>query len=860
MHFPIRAVRPRCLAVSSLLLLALPLAAADGPERRTVVAGTYPAGGFRRFMLGANYRATWSTPIAVDVLDLSKEAGGLTPTIRVGGQQTKGLALAGADGRSYTFRGLEKDASHLLDAVDEELRSSVVADILNDQMSAQYPGSELVARGILENAGIPVPGWRMVVLPDDPKLGKFQKEFAGAVGVFAVYPQAAKGAVPGFLDATEIIDHKELYKRLEEGNGQADVQALLRARLVDILMGDWDRHRKQWRWARVPGNPFWVPIPEDRDQAFSRYQGYVLGRVRSRDPRFQDFQPQYPGIGGLTFNGSEQDRRLLTGLSREQFVEAAKALQARLTDATLEQAIRNLPPEWYARDGGGFLKALSARRDALADVAARYHAHLARHVDVYLTDQAERVECKRLADGDLEVSVRRTADGASGTPTFHRVFDGQETDEVRLYALGGDDAVEVTGDGGGPRVRMVGGKGNDSLDASAGGNAKLSDAEGRNRTVGAQQDARPYTPPSPPRNAPWIPPRDWTRESWGFPWLAYSGDLGVFVGYGVRTESYGFRKSPFANAHQVRAGYSFGQQSGRADYTGIFHRENRRSSFGLFGYASGVDVLRFYGFGNETTPVDEGDDEPNKVSANQVLVHPTFQRPLGRHGLLVVGPLVKYSENDEGKDQLINAVRPYGAGEFGELAVHGALAWDGRDSAVYPRKGVVAALRGTYFPEAWDVQSQFGQVNGDVTTYLSAGRAATLALRAGGKKVFGDYPYFEAAAIGAGRVGANILSEPEDTLRGYRSNRFMGDASAWGNSSLRLRVSRIAIVVPGSWGVEGFADAGRVWLKSEASDTWHVGYGGGIWLSMLNDRMAFSAGLSGSKESTLFYVKGGFTY
>src|SRR4029077_12965067 len=128
---------------------------------------------------------------------------------------------------------------HLLDQFDPELKDSIIAKLVNDQMAAQHPGSELIARGILDAVGVPCPDWRLVVLPDDPALGKFQKDFAGAIGVFAVYPQPAKGTVPGFDGATEIIDHNALYKRLEAGEGDAaDTQALLRARLVDIFMGD----------------------------------------------------------------------------------------------------------------------------------------------------------------------------------------------------------------------------------------------------------------------------------------------------------------------------------------------------------------------------------------------------------------------------------------------------------------------------------------------------------------------------------------------------------------------------------------------------------------------------------------------
>jgi hypothetical protein len=136
----------------------------------------------------------------------------------------------------------------------------------------------------------------------------------------------------------------------------------------------------------------------------------------------------------------------------------------------------------------------------------------------------------------------------------------------------------------------------------------------------------------------------------------------------------------------------------------------------------------------------------------------------------------------------------------------------------------------------------------------------TLALRAGGKKVFGVYPYFEGASIGEGGLGENALDEPEDTVRGYRARRYLGDASLWGNSEVRLRVSGLTLVVPGSWGIQGFADAGRVWLEGESSDTWHVGVGGGLWISLLNDRMALSAGLSHGRETDLFYVRGGFSY
>jgi len=97
--------------------IAAAAAAQDQPKTERVTTGPeYSAGGFHRAMLGSSYRDLWTTPVVLPVLDLSKEGGGgLKPVRRVGGQQTKGLALVGQDGRAYTFRGVEKDLSDALD-------------------------------------------------------------------------------------------------------------------------------------------------------------------------------------------------------------------------------------------------------------------------------------------------------------------------------------------------------------------------------------------------------------------------------------------------------------------------------------------------------------------------------------------------------------------------------------------------------------------------------------------------------------------------------------------------------------------------------------------------------------------------
>jgi hypothetical protein len=110
-------------------------------------------------------------------------------------------------------------------------------------------------------------------MPDDAALGEFQKDFAGVLGPLC----CTRSTNPGFHGATEILGHQEFWDLRQAGTtALPDTHAFLRARLLDILLNDWDRHRLQWRWARIPDNPLLQPMPEDRDQVFSNFEGLAL--------------------------------------------------------------------------------------------------------------------------------------------------------------------------------------------------------------------------------------------------------------------------------------------------------------------------------------------------------------------------------------------------------------------------------------------------------------------------------------------------------------------------------------------------------------------------------------------------------
>jgi hypothetical protein len=812
----------------------------------------YRAGGLHTLFFGKHYRDLWATPIRVEVLDLERFAGGLRPTKRGGGKQTKSLRFKGADGREYQFRSIDKDPAPLLPA---ELRKTVAQRIFQDQISAGHPAGPLVVSPILNAAGVLHSEPRLVFLPDDPALGEFRAEFGRMLGTIEERQTGEKDDEPGFAGASKIVSTEELFHRLEKDQDEhVDDRAYLAARLVDLFVGDWDRHQDQWRWARLGDSDSvpWTPIPRDRDQAFAKFDGLLLSLARLSYPQLVEFSPTYPSMVGLSWNARVVDRRLLTGLEWPVWDSIATSLQGRLTDSVIDAAVQRLPPELRVKNQQWLAGALKSRRDRLPSAARRFYRLLAAEVEVHGSDKPEAVEVTHPADRMLDVTIH-AAKAERPAPLYHRRFDRADTKEVRLYLQGGDDTVLIQGDAGGaPLLRVIGGGGNDRvIDSSRTGRSRFYDSQGTNETAGTRHvalDRRPYQDFELSDSTPY-PRRDW-GGFWRFrPWMSSGPEVGLFFGGGLFRYDFGFRKSPYRSKISGRVGYATGAQAFRAELNGEFRRVNSRVRTNLFLRASGIEVVRFFGFGNETPRV--GPDSFYRIPQQQYLVEPSVSFPVGSQGAFTVGPRLKYVHTDLDPGRFITQLQPYGVGSFGELGAAAGLQWDSRDRDAAATRGVQVSAGGSIYPAVWDVEETFGEVHGEVGTYLTPHKTfgPTLALRAGGKKVWGTFPFFESAFVGGAA-----------TVRGLREQRYAGDAALYGNAELRLRLGRFFVLLPGDFGVLGLADVGRVYLEGESSDTWHTGVGGGLWFAFLDPANTITVTLARGDNRTALYLRAGFGY
>ena len=323
----------RRLAVAlTMILLARPLAAQSpsptpgGPDTTVVPGAHYRAGGFHKLFFGRHYRDLWTTPIKVPVLDLDGFAGGLRPTQR-GGRQADALA-----------------------PVRRRRRTGVPVP-LGRQGPVAAPSTRAAAYG--GTADLPGPDQ---CRPSRGAAGREPRAHRRGRAAFG----ATAGPHAGFAEVGRLprrlrrrARHASKSGRPTRGPGspartrssrprtsssawsmhqdeRIDARGYLTARLVDLFLGDWDRHQDQWRWARMGKSDSlpWTPIPRDRDQAFARFDGLLLSLARLTAPQLVEFSESYPSMVGLTWNARVLDRRLLSELDWPVWDTLATDLQA----------------------------------------------------------------------------------------------------------------------------------------------------------------------------------------------------------------------------------------------------------------------------------------------------------------------------------------------------------------------------------------------------------------------------------------------------------------------------------------------------------------------------------------------------
>ena len=432
----------------------------------------------------------------------------------------------------------------------------------------------------------------------------------------------------------------------------------------------------------------------------------------------------------------------------------------------------------------------------------------------------------RRDDGSVDVRLE-----SEGTEFFSRRFDPRETVELLVYLHGGDDTAIVTGRA--PTsilVRIIGGNGkNDLVDSSTvGGRAHptrlydIGTVKGISYGKDTSFDRRPWEyvhdslVPARHDDAGSLAPIASLREH---------RTLGLTPRLGMSKYSYGFAKRPYSTMIAVEGEYATLFHAGRASVTADKRLESSPLHFTMFAQMSDFELVSFGGYGNATTrPVVVGDFYDARQ--RQWLVRPAVALAIGEKLDVSLGPEFQHSSTDSTPNRYLSANRPYGFGTFNQAglslgATYKLFAAPDSEGGEHTHHRAIVEATARHFPSMLDLRSAFedAAVTASAASTLPLPTRPLLVVRAGARKVFGDFPFYEAAMIGG-----------EGTTRYIDPQRYAGDAALFATSELRVPLAHFKLMVPFRAGVLGLAEAGRVYVDGNSPGGWHARTGGGVWL------------------------------
>jgi hypothetical protein len=849
-----------------------------GEKEKTypVTDKNFEKGALGRALWGKHYREAYEQSITVPTVDLSKFRGGMTPVKRGGGYQTNSLRIIDPKGKQFVMRSLDKDESRI---VPYPFNESFVVNIFKDNFSAAHPLAAMTLPEMADAAGVYHTNPQVVYIAKQPALGAYNDLFGGGLYLLEERPAKDWSDLASFGNSKKIISTYDVIENLtKKHHHKVDQDAAIRARLFDILIGDWDRHDDQWRWAsfKEGEETIYRPIPRDRDQVYSKYDGLLFSVLRYTIPflkQLRKYDAKIPPnkVKWVNYHSRHFDKTFMTEGSWEQWEAAANHIKTNVTDEIIEAAIKKWPKEIYDIDGPETIKVLKQRRDDILDYAHSLYSHLAKKVDVLGTEKKDYFLVQRLDDERTRVMMLDTnKKREKEAKLYDRIFKTSETKEIILYGLGEDDVFEITGKvKNGILIRAIGGLDEDTfIDKSEVSNGAkktlIYDAKEEKTNLELGPESRNLISDRPEHNQ--YNHRSWDYEmDWSIPFVSITSnpDDGLLVGGSATFTKYGFKKDPFASVHTIGGAYAFQTKAFSLNYSGEWIDAVKDWNLLINAELRGPLYARnFFGLGNEPLNFEENLGENyHRVRHRLYSLYPALNKRFAGDGAsFSVGPLLELSEIKRTEGRFIDDIgEELGTEAFeSQTFIGGQINFNYSNLALLelPNRGVNFDVNLSYRANAKGNTNDFAAIQSSLTLYQNIGTPGilTLATRVGIQHNFtNDFEFYQGAILGGNGPGAN--------LRGFRRDRFTGQTAFYQNIDLRLKLFEVKTkALPFSVGVFGGFDYGRVWVDGEESDTWHKGIGGGLYFAPFDIFAINFSYFKGDDDLPYFNFGGGFFF
>jgi hypothetical protein len=777
-----------------------------------------------RTLFGENYRKEWAASTKLPVIKISSIHGGLRPLKMGGGFQTNSLRLVDKNGKEWVLRSVEKSPEKIL---PEPLRETFARDWVDDAMSAQHPFSSLIVPVLAQAAGVPHANPIIGVVSPDQNFGQYSKFFENKVCLLEEREPS------GETDNTP-----KMIKNLNKDNDyNVDGKAFLKARLLDLLIGDWDRHSDQWRWTKEEsdGEHLYKPVPRDRDQVIYVNKG-VLPYIASRSwvaPNLQGFDGKIKNIKYSLWKTTFLDRYPATHFSYEDWKAIINDFIKAESDEVLEAGLKSLPASAYTLRHEELFKQLQQRRNSIPEVMDQYYRFKNKIVDVHASGKNELISLTGTPNRGLTVKVNKVNKfGVVEEVLMDKTFTPDITKEIRIYTGGGKDQIVLDNSTSAIKLRIVDSTGTKNIDVVNSRRPVNIYDKGERLKINGDNSRLRIKYSSDSANTSFLPVKlnNVTMPLFN---IAANPDDGLLLGLGFRRiHQEGFRKLPYKDVQEVFVSHSFSTKAIRIRYSGTWVEAIGKADFQINAAINAPEnSVNFYGRGNETV-FDKRIEDRNFYRArfSTYQVDPSLKWKSAAGMSLSVGPSIQYYRYNADDNFGRFITRGSEIGSYDSLTVSANKLFAGiisnftndkRSNKILPSWGSFVNVKIMGYAGLNHDSKSFIQIIPEVALYKSINTKATIivAERFGGGVTFGKTAFYQSLFLGG-----------QGNLNGYRMNRFAGQHMIYNNLELRAKIGDYtSYVIPGQVGVLGFYDIGRVWEDGQRSQKWHNGGGAGIY-------------------------------
>lgn len=815
----------------------------------TTTATIYPKewaekSGFYTFLWGDHFRKYYGLPVEIPTVQLDTLYGGLQPVIAGGGHQSMSLRLEDKNGKQYVMRDLKKSATRFLQTVafksqnvESEFKDTYTEKFVFDFYTTAHPFTPFIIGDLADAIRVFHTNPKLFYVPKQPALQQYNSDYGDALYLIEERPTDDHLEQKSFGQPDDIVSTSEVLEKIRKDEKyKVDETAFMRARLFDMLIGDWDRHADQWRWSVFKNQEsiIYKPIPRDRDQAFVKADGTLLSLILNIPGvrHISDFKEHFPSEKWFNFAGHNLDMAFIKNADSQDWRDQADFIKKHLTDAVIENAFQELPKEIKDDETTKeIITKLKTRRDHLADYAEKYYYFLQKIIILTGTDKDDEFIIERLPDNQTKVTFSRLKK-SKAEPEFSRTYYGHETNQIWIYGLDDDDVFKVTGKAKSSiKVRLIGGQNNDTYAIENGKKVVIYDYKSKKNTLENAGKATVHFRDDYDLNEYHYKKTAKYSAFMAFPSIGYNPDDGVKLGASLVYQYQGFKSDPFTSKHSFKGNYYFATEGFELFYNGIFTKLIGNWNLELDArYTTPNFSINYFGYGNETQNFDDAMGmDFNRVKIQTFKVVPSFKKKGSFGSELSILPSFENIEVEDITNRFINIspeINP-SVFEYKQFAGLGLkYAFENYDSKANPSLGITFSFLTEWKTNLQNFDRNFTYLESHLgfSHKLTRNKKLVLATLVKGKKIFNsNFEFYQGATLGG-----------DYDLRGYRNQRFLGDASFFQSTDLRWNIGQIKSIVPMRYGILGGYDYGRIWLDGESSKRWHQSVGGGIWLSTLD--------------------------